>query len=90
MPEPDPSDRAVTKAIDEAVAAYYEAENIPGMPAGWVLLVNDIGTDTVVDPSGVVIVYPNGSMPWASALGIVEMGRIRLHSIFATTEGKEG
>lgn len=80
----------MTKAIDEAVAAYYGAENIPGIPAGWVLLVNDIGTDTEVDPSGVVIVYPNGSMPWASALGIVEMARIRMHAVFAEHGGKTG
>lgn len=86
----DDNDRAVTAAVDAAIAEYYERENVQGMPAGWVLLVNDIGLDMEVEPSGVVIVYPNGSMPWATALGIVEMGRIRMHSVFAATGGHDG
>jgi hypothetical protein len=88
--EPDASDREITKTIDDAVAKYYAAEKIAGIPAGWVLLVNDIGTDMEVEPSGVVIVYPNGSMPWATALGIVEMGRIRLHTVFGRHGGADG
>lgn len=91
MPEPDANTRAVTKAVDEAVSAYFEAEyGSTSMPAGWVLLVNSIGTDMETEPSGVVSIYPNGSMPWATALGIVEMGRIEMHHVFATTGGNEG
>ena len=86
MSQPSQADRAITDAVDDALREYYRAEGIEGMPAGWVLLVNDIGLDMETQPSGVVIVYPNGTMPWAQALGIVEMGRIRMHSSFEARE----
>lgn len=81
----DPSDVTITKTVDDAVRQYFVDEGMDGssIPAGWVLLVNTIGTDMEREPSGVVTIYPHGSMPWATALGIVEMGRIRLHSSFA-------
>jgi len=81
---PDPQDVVLTEIIDAAVRDYYVAEGYESMPAGWVLLINDIGIDTEKEPSGVVIAYPHGSMPWATALGIVEMGRIRMHTAFGT------
>lgn len=76
-----PAEERLTDRLDEAIREYYATENVDGMPAGWVLLINDIGTDGP-ESSGVQIAYPHGGMPWASALGIVEAGRIMMHASF--------
>lgn len=76
-----PAERRVTDVIDEAIAEYFAAENPQGMAGGWVLMINDLDAARPgVD--GVHLVYPNGQMPWALALGIVEMGRIVMHRGF--------
>jgi hypothetical protein len=76
------AEEKLTAVIDAAVSDYYAEAEIPGLPAGWVLLINDIGVDTDCDTSGVTIAYPHGTMPWTSALGIVEAARIRMHTSF--------
>lgn len=84
MSTPTPAERAITNQVDDAIAQYYQANATPtdSMPAGWVLLISDVGISNP-DSSGIHLVYPNGAMPWATALGIIEMGRIQMHSHFA-------
>lgn len=82
-----PAEEKLTAALDAAIQDYYADAVEDGMPGGWVLLINDIGTGDG-DQTGVQITYPHGSMPWAMALGIVEMGRIRLHSVFGESRGR--
>lgn len=76
------AEETLTEAIDTAIRQYYADDEInDGLPAGWVLLINDLSATT--EASGITIAYPHGSMPWTSALGIVEAGRIRMHATFA-------
>lgn len=82
-----PAEEKLTEAIDAAVSQYYQDNEDEGLPAGWVLLVNDLSTTS--DETGVTIAYPHGSMPWTSALGIVEAGRIRMHSVFSGGSGRQ-
>lgn len=87
MSTPTPPEQAITHAIDEALSQYYRDNPArhTSMPGGWVLLINDIGLDAN-ETSGIQLVYPNGTMPWINALGIIEAARIVMHARFAEDE----
>ena len=74
---------ATENAIDEAITAHLRAEGETGMVTGWVVIVAITDHSSEDEQSGVHTVYPGGSMGWPMALGIVEAGRIRMHSQFA-------
>jgi hypothetical protein len=74
---------ATENAIDEAITAHLQAEQEAGVITGWVAIVAITDHSGEDEESGVITVYPGGSMGWPMALGIVEAGRIRLHSQFA-------
>lgn len=74
---------ASENAIDDAIRAHVEADAPTELITGWVVLVATSSVDAAGEEiSGVHAVYPGGSMPWPMALGIVEMGRLRLHASF--------
>jgi hypothetical protein len=69
-------------ALDAAINDVYRADGGTGHIAGWVCAVVTIGNDGVNDTTGTMIMYPNGSMPWHIALGIMEAARLRMHADF--------
>ncbi len=73
-------------AIDDAIRAHAEAEGWPGVITGWVVLAATIEHDGTDEQSGIAKIYPGGSMPWPTALGIVEAARITMHADFARGE----
>jgi hypothetical protein len=73
-------------AIDEAITAHCQAEGWTGVQVGWVALVATVDHDGEDERSGIITIYPGGSMQWPLALGIVEAARIRMHSAFAAEE----
>lgn len=76
------ADKELTEAIDAAISRHYDQTGDPTFVTGWVLVTAEINpTDDGI--SGIGLFYPNGSMHWPTALGIVEAARIRLHSQFA-------
>lgn len=78
---------ATENAIDDAIRAHLEAEAPEQLITGWVVLVATSSFDDEGhEVSGVHAIYPGGSMPWPMALGIVEMGRLRLHGAFIDGE----
>lgn len=75
---------ATEDAIDEAIAAHARADGYNGAIAGWIVIAPTIEYDKDGDAiSGLITIYPHGSMPWHSALGIVEAARIRMHHDYA-------
>lgn len=70
---------ATEDAIDEAITAHIRAEGYTGAVAGWIVLAPTVDFDGDEQVSGMITIYPAGSMPWHSALGIVEAARIRMH-----------
>ncbi|HEY9251598.1 MAG TPA: hypothetical protein VIP06_02985 [Nocardioides sp.] len=81
--------RTTENSIDDAIRAHLK-ENAPEqLITGWVVLVATSSFDHASEEvSGVHAIYPGGSMPWPMALGIVEMGRLRLHAAFS--DGEDG
>jgi hypothetical protein len=77
---------ATEDVIDDAITAYMRARGWAGVVTGWVVLAAAVDHDGDDERSGVVMIYPNGSMPWHTALGIVEAGRIQIHAAFASGE----
>ena len=49
---------------------------------GWVVFASVVDHDGTDEASGVMLIYPGGSMPWPQALGIIEAGRLRMHAQF--------
>jgi hypothetical protein len=78
---------ATENAIDDAIRAHLDAEGETGVVAGWVTLVAIVDHDDGDNTSGLHTIYPGGDMPWPMALGIVEMGRLRLQAGF--TAGRD-
>lgn len=75
---------ATEDAIDEAITAHARADGYTGAIAGWIVIAPTIDYDADGDEiSGLITIYPRGSMPWHSALGIVEAARIRMHHQYA-------
>ena len=73
---------AEENAIDEAIGAYADAEGWTGIRMGWIVLVATLDHDGEDEISGICTIYQGGSMPWPMALGIIEAGRLRMHSSF--------
>lgn len=69
--------------INDALTEFNADTDGVYFPTGWVLLVSALNA---LDPlrSGVSITYSDQMMPWATALGIVEAGKLRLSSAFLT------
>ena len=77
---------ATENAIDEAITAHGQSEGWTGVITGWMVLVSTVDHDGEDDRSGIVTIYPGGTLPWPQALGLIEMARIKLHSDFAAGE----
>lgn len=76
---------ATENAIDDAIRAHFVANEYPEIITGWAVLVATTGVDDDGEEiSGVNLIYPGGSMSWPMALGIIEAGRIRMHSQFSS------
>ena len=69
-------------AIDDAITAHAQAEEWTGVVTGWVVIASVVDHDGTDEASGVMLIYPGGSMPWPQALGIIEAGRLRMHAQF--------
>lgn len=78
-------DRIGTDAgVDDAIRASYRADGDEGLITGWVVLASVSSFDADgTDRSGVHRMFPDGSLPWVQALGIVEAGRIAMHKAYA-------
>jgi hypothetical protein len=77
---------ATENAIDDAITAHAKAEGETGVVTGWVAIASVVEHDGEDERSGIVLIYPGGSMPWPQALGIVEAGRIRMQDLFRQGE----
>lgn len=70
--------------VDDAIRASYQADGDDGLITGWVVLASVSSFDADgTDRSGVHRMFPDGSLPWVQALGIVEAGRIAMHKAYA-------
>lgn len=70
--------------VDDAIRASYQADGDEGLITGWVVLASVSSFDADgTDRSGVHRMFPDGSLPWVQALGIVEAGRIAMHKAYA-------
>ena len=77
---------ATEDAIDDAIMAHVRAEGYTGAVAGWIVIAPTVDYEGDEQVSGLITVYPGGSMPWHSALGIVEAARLRMQQQFAAGE----
>jgi len=73
-------------AIDEAIREFAKSSGVDGVVTGWVAIAATVSHDGEEDTSGIMTIYPHGSMPWHTALGIVEAARIRMHADFAAAD----
>jgi len=73
--------------VDDAIRASHRADGNEGLITGWVVLasVSQFDADGT-DRSGVHRMFPDGSMPWVQALGIVEAARIQMHRDYSNGE----
>ncbi|HEX6969133.1 MAG TPA: hypothetical protein VF174_10025 [Micromonosporaceae bacterium] len=72
--------------IDEGIRQFAKSSGMEGVVTGWIAIVATVGHDGEEDTSGIMTIYPPGSMPWHTALGLVEAARIRMHAEFAAAE----
>jgi hypothetical protein len=77
---------ATENAIDEAIAAHAEAEGWTGVTTGWIVIAATVDHDGESETSGIITIYPGGSLNWPLALGIVEAARIKMHTDYAAGE----
>jgi hypothetical protein len=73
-------------AIDDAIREYMAAKGVNSVVTGWVAIVSTSGHDGETETSGIHLVYPNGTQPWHTALGLIEGGRLLLHQEFTDTQ----
>jgi hypothetical protein len=73
---------ATEDAIDEAVLAHARAEHPGLVVTGWIVIASTLSHDGTDTSSGVAMIYPGGSMPWTTALGLIEAARLRAHHDF--------
>ena len=73
--------------VDDAIRTSHAADGNDGLITGWVVLASVSSFDADgTDRSGVHRRFPDGSLPWVQALGIVEAGRITMHKAYANGE----